>query len=143
LYSNEETHGHSGTDAPVQFEMINNSLAAAAEQPRQISHKDANASALKDGSKRLASRRSRNSTGKEISMDDLRCQICSTVLGRKKDVQRHMKIHQKGKGYQCDRCPRHYNRLDNLQRHQSARHGRPGKGGQLACDYTGCNTGIP
>jgi uncharacterized Zn-finger protein len=123
-------HEHSGTHAPVQFEMTANPLAAGAEQPRQISHQEANASAQNDGSKKLTTRRSRNSTGKEISEDDLRCPICREVSGRKKDVERHMKIHRKVKGYKCDRCSKQYTRLDNLQRHQSAHHGRQGKGGQ-------------
>jgi hypothetical protein len=127
-------HEHSGTHAPVQFEMPANPLAAGAEQPRQISHQQANASAQYRGANKLTTRRSRDSTGKEKSEDDLRCPVCPKVLGRKKDVERHVKIHRNVKRYKCDHCHRQYTRVDNLQRHQNSRHGRKGKGGQLAWD---------
>jgi uncharacterized Zn-finger protein len=123
-------HEHCETRAPVQFEMTANRLAARAEQPRQISHQEANVSAQNDGPQKLTTRRSRDSTGKEISEDDLRCPICRKLSRRKKDVERHMKTHGRVKEYKCDRCTKQYTRKDNLQRHQSVHHGRQGKGGK-------------
>uniref|UniRef100_A0A4W3GUP1 C2H2-type domain-containing protein n=1 Tax=Callorhinchus milii TaxID=7868 RepID=A0A4W3GUP1_CALMI len=48
------------------------------------------------------------------------CSVCGKGFGKAASLRAHQAIHTGQKSFHCDHCPRTYNRLDNLRRHQRA-----------------------
>ena len=59
------------------------------------------------------------------TMNSLKCDVCGKEFHRRKNLQLHMKIHVKGKPYQCDICFRLFSLPQYLRKHKGKNACRP------------------
>ncbi|KZO98329.1 hypothetical protein CALVIDRAFT_478592 [Calocera viscosa TUFC12733] len=55
------------------------------------------------------------------------CPICTRCFSRSHDMRRHIRGHNEGSHYKCDKCGRGFRRLDAVKRHL-----------RTACQAHGC-----
>jgi uncharacterized Zn-finger protein len=50
------------------------------------------------------------------------CKICGIYVGRKRDLRRHMNIHDESNWFGCGDCNKRFHRKDMLVRHRRKEH---------------------
>ena len=57
------------------------------------------------------------------SSPEVKCKVCGAMIGHEVSLKRHMKLHKKNPNiYQCKKCPKEFNRKDNLTVHLKVVH---------------------
>jgi DNA-directed RNA polymerase subunit RPC12/RpoP len=71
--------------------------------------------------------------GTELDKDRVQCDVCFKRLGSRRELQRHMAVHDQDQTYACSVCSKEFSRPDNLKVHEESHNS-----GEFQCEDESC-----